>query len=105
MPKAIISGAGGVLTEVEIEEQAEPVEYRPLEPYQFHAMLKIAELTDQVNAAVAAIEDPEERAVAEVRLERSQQFRRNDPLLQDLVAAVGLTSEALNKMWLKAAKF
>lgn len=105
MPKAIISGAGGVLTEIEIEEQTEPVEYRPLEPYQFHAMLKLAGHEGAVKSAIAAMPDETARAVAEAKLERTGEFNREDKLVIDLSTAIGLTPAELDKMWLKAAKF
>ncbi len=77
----------------------------PLEQYQFHAMLKLANLEGAVKSAIAAMPDETARAVAEAKLERTREFNREDSLVIDLSTAIGLTSAELDEMWLKAAKF
>ncbi len=83
---------------------SEPVEYRPLEPYQFHAMLELAGHEEAVKTAIAALPDAKARAVAKAKLERRPEFNREDELVLELSTAIGITPEDLNEMWLEASK-
>lgn len=77
-------------------------ELSPLVPYQFRAMLKIAGVEEAVTAAVAAIPDPAQRAVAEAKVEYALSFQRDDPLFEMLGPAVGLTSARIDELWRQA---
>jgi len=57
---------------------------------------------DQVEAAIAAIEDPQQRAVASIEWEYASQFERSHPLIAQVGAALGLTAEQIDQMWIEA---
>lgn len=57
---------------------------------------------DQVEATIAAIEDPQARAVAQIEWEYASQFERDHPLLQQVGAALGLTEAQIDNMWQQA---
>lgn len=79
----------------------DPHDYK-LKPFQFFAMLKIAGVEQAVADAIAAIEDPAERAVAEARLYYSMEYDRGSPLIDQLAPAVGLTVEQIDQYWMQA---
>lgn len=53
---------------------------------------------------VAAIPDPTERALAEVALHDTQQWRRNSPFLNSAKDGLGLTDEQLDALFVIASK-
>jgi len=53
----------------------------------------------QIEAAIAAIEDPQQRAVASIEWEYASQFERDHPLIAQVGAALGLTVEQIDTMW------
>lgn len=53
---------------------------------------------------VASIPDPMERALAEVALHDTQQWRRSSPFLNSAATALGLTGEQLDGLFLAASK-
>lgn len=57
---------------------------------------------DQVDTAIAAIEDQQQRAVAQIEWEYASQFERDHPLLQQVGAALGLTEEQIDVLWEQA---
>lgn len=63
-----------------------------------------AGLWAQVLSFVAAIPDPVERAVAEVTLHDTQEWRRDSPFLAQAGAALGLTAEQLDDLFVAAAQ-
>lgn len=63
-----------------------------------------AGLWAQVLAFVAAIPDPVERAVAEVTLHDMQEWRRDSAFLAQAGAALGLTAEQLDDLFVAAAQ-
>lgn len=89
-------------TLVPIEQDVPTASDFTLQPYQFFAMLDYAGLTDTANAAIAAIPDPRERAVAKARLNKESIFVRDDPLLVQLISAANLTPEQIDTLWLEA---
>lgn len=94
----------GVLTAPSSEEPApstNAVDY-VLQKYQFDAMLDIAGLLSTVDAAINAIPDPVQRAVARARYKDTQTFYRNDSLLNQLATAGGLTPEQVDAYWMQA---
>ncbi|MCJ8519032.1 hypothetical protein ABID21_001940 [Pseudorhizobium tarimense] len=54
---------------------------------------------DQVEAAIAVIEDPQQRAVAQIEWEYASQFERSHPLIEQVGAALGLTVTQIDAMW------
>lgn len=56
-----------------------------------------------VVAYVAAIEDDTERALAEVALNDTQEWKRNSPFLTTAAAALGLDDAALDALFLMAS--
>ena len=57
-----------------------------------------------VEAFVAAIIDPTERALAEVALHDTQQWQRNSPFLNAAKDGLGLTDEQLDELFVAASK-
>ncbi|WP_051680010.1 hypothetical protein [Pseudorhizobium marinum] len=57
---------------------------------------------EQVEVAIAAIEDTQQRAVAFVEWEYAAQFERDHPLIASIGAALGLTAEQVDAMWAEA---
>lgn len=57
-----------------------------------------------VEAFVAAIIDPTERALAEVALHDTQQWQRNSPFLNAAKKGLGLTDEQLDELFVAASK-
>lgn len=53
----------------------------------------------QVEAAIAAIPDDQQRAVAEIEWEYASQFERMHPLIEQVGTALGLTVEQIDGMW------
>ena len=79
--------------------------YEELTAVQFHIMIeeigKAAEIRQAISSAYAG---PARRRVLN-RLERGQIFRRDDPLVVGLSAAVGLTAEDVDLLWLQATGY
>ena len=68
------------------------------------AALITAGLWSGVLAFVAEIPDPIERALAEVALNDTQQWHRSSPFFSTAAAALGLTGEQLDALFLAASK-
>lgn len=68
------------------------------------AALITAGLWPGVIAFVAAIPDPIERALAEVALHDTQQWRRDSPFFNTAATALGLTGDQLDALFLAASK-
>ena len=66
------------------------------------AALIQAGLWDAVLAHVAGIADPTERALAEVALHDTLEWRRSSPFLNAAAAALGLTDEQLDALFAMA---
>lgn len=79
----------------------DPKDY-PLTRVQFMAMLDIAGLLTTAETQIDAISDPVQRAIARSRFENVQTFNRDDPLLVQLAASAGLTSEQVDQYWMQA---
>lgn len=58
---------------------------------------------DQVDAALAGIEDPQGREIAKIEWEDAMQFERSHPLLQQVGTALGLVDAQIDAMWMQAA--
>ena len=75
-----------------------------LEPYQFHAMLKISGMENLVRQTITGLTDPRERSLAEAKFEKAHFYNRADPLVIALSAQAGLTAQEVDTMWLEASK-
>ena len=71
-------------------------------PYQFRAMLKLSGKEQQLMAVLDALTEPT-KTVALAKLEYSLTFRRDNDLVEQARQAMGLTTDALDKLWLQAA--
>lgn len=112
MSKPLIA-VNGVVRELNDEDYAgwlsktpaEPAEQiAHLEPYQFHALLNITGYVHDIDSLLADA-DPVYAGAARSKLDKSTFYRRDDPLLTDLFAAVGLTPEQVDDLWLDALEF
>lgn len=56
-------------------------------------------LPAQVDAAIAAIPNDAERAVAEIEWQYASQFERDHPLIEQVGTELGLTVEQIDAMW------
>lgn len=65
--------------------------------------LLLAGLLDSVPATIAAIADPIERGLAEIDWADAQEFRRDWPTLLNMAAALGLTSDQIDQIFITAA--
>lgn len=61
-------------------------------------------LWQQVLDFVAAITDPVQRAVAEVAINDTQHWQRNSPFLSQAAAALGITSEQMDQLFIQASE-
>lgn len=73
-----------------------------LEPYQFRAMLKLSGKDQQLAAVLDGLPEPA-KTVALAKLEYSLKFHRDNDLVEQARQAMGLTTEALDKLWQQAA--
>lgn len=60
--------------------------------------------TADVEAAIAAIPDPMDRAVAEIEWADASTYERDHPLIEQVGGALGLTQEQIDAMWESALK-
>ena len=67
------------------------------------AALIVAGLWNSVKAFVAAIQDDNERALAEVALNDTQHWQRSSPFLNAAKDGLGLTDEQLDELFIAAA--
>ena len=61
-------------------------------------------LWQQVLDFVAAIPDPTQRALAEVALHDTQHWQRNSPFLNQAAAALGITQEQMDDLFITASQ-
>jgi len=76
--------------------------YYTLKPYQFYAMVAIANLTSVMEASVASIPDPIQRIIAQSKIDHTTLFVRSDPLINQLGAAANLTPQQIDAYWMQA---
>lgn len=69
------------------DPSTDPSDY-PLNKVQFHAMVGILGVKAVIEAAIAAIPDAPQKAVAEAKYQHSDRFDRDDPLFAALAPAV-----------------
>ena len=84
----------------EPEPEPEPEGLPPLTARQIRLGLVTNGISlSQVEAAIADIEDPQSKAIAEIEWEYASQFLRTHPLIEQIGAALGLTPEQIDAMW------
>lgn len=81
-----------------------PADY-PLLPWQFKAMVIYLNQDTAIRAAIEAMADPLQKAVARSRYENSSLYRYDDAFLQAMRVAVGMSEEDLTDAWLIAKDF
>lgn len=69
---------------------------------QAKAALIMAGLWDTVLTAVESIEDPTNKALAEVAIEDTNDWMRDSPMLNQLASELGLTQEDLDDLFIQA---
>ena len=84
-----------------VQTQEDPLDY-PLLRWQFQAMIDLLGKRTAIEQAIAALPTVAEQAVATAKLTHSSRFRRDDPLVSGLSAAVGMTPAELDAAWLQA---
>lgn len=67
------------------------------------ALLSIGVTADDIEAYIAAIPDPQDRAAALIEWQDASAYERGHPLLVDIAAAMGLVAEQVDVLWIWAA--
>lgn len=110
----------GVLRDAAVEEESAILEQqlldrdaplflssyrRTLTPLQFNLMLLQLDMTwNDIQSQIAAIEDPQTRAVADVEFNRAGYFRRDHWLVKELAVAMKFSDTELDTLWSYAAE-
>lgn len=95
------------LTEAEVDELTKPepaLVPTLVSRAQGKAALIQADLWADVFAAVSAIEDPAEKALAEVALHDATEYRRDSPTLAAIAAAIGIDDEQMDELFQQASQ-
>ena len=87
-----------------VDSSENPTAPRSITRAQGKAVLIQSGLWDGVLQFVSAIPDPTERALAEVALHDTQEWRRESPFLTAAAAALGLSSEQLDAVFATASE-
>lgn len=66
-------------------------------------LLSIGLTNDEIEAHIAAIEDPTERAAALIEWQDASSYERNHPVLVEVATALGLPPEQVDALWLWAS--
>lgn len=99
------SKVGGVLTQRwEVAARARPLVPASVTRRQARQALRLANLLNKVEPAIAEIADPVQRDLARIEWADSQAFERDRPLLIALASALGLDDDALDNLFIQAAK-
>ncbi len=75
----------------------------PLTRRQFKLALLHAGLTDEINTAIAGIDDATLKAVIEIEYNESTEFRRTSDSVKYMCNLLSLTNDEINELWLRAA--
>lgn len=75
--------------------------YPPLAPWKFHAIIALNNLTETLNQAIDSL-DPQAKIIVKTKLERVTEYHRDDPLIDQLGGAIGLTSDQIDNIWTQA---
>ena len=112
-PSTQVLESTGCAYNAELQRWETTFQVRPLPPptapesvtrAQGKAALITAGLWSGVMSFVASIPDPTERALAEVALHDTQEWRRSSPFFNAAATALGLTGEQLDALFLAASK-
>lgn len=101
----IVNGVVTEMTEDEIAEHEDglpaiQVFLAPLTARQLRLGLVANGITlDQVEAAIAAIDDAQARAVALIEWQYASQFNRDHPLIAQVAETIGLSDDQIDDMW------
>lgn len=83
-----------------IDQSAPVVQLSPLTRRQIRMGLVLNDVNlADVDTVLAAIEDPQERAIATIEWQDALQFERDHPLLKKVAPALGLTEDQVDAMW------
>ena len=75
----------------------------PLTRRQFKLALLHAGLTDEINTAIAGIDDATLKAVIEIEYNEATEFRRTSDSVSYMCNLLSLTNDEINELWLRAA--
>lgn len=95
--------AGGTWANPNPIEPAKPKSVT-IDAWRFWAVVNVENLKDQIDVAIAALPNATERAVAKARLDYSATYTRDDPLFNQLGAAIGLGPNNIDDLFAAAAK-
>ena len=59
------------------------------------------DLLDDIDAAIAAIADPLQKAIIQIEYQESTTFERNSPNVVAMLGILGLSDVQANEMWLQ----
>lgn len=106
--KGVMLASDEQFAESELVEGVAPLPAEPkaedytLESWQFHTMIEEAGLDTQINQAINNLPDDIGKKAAKHKLGKKLFFQRNDPLVVSLSAALSLTPEEVDVLWLQA---
>lgn len=103
--KKIVNGQAIDMTAEEVaafEASRGPVKVTAVAPRQAKLALHNAGLLTAVEAAIAALPEPQKTA-AQITWDESLEFQRNNPVLLSLASALGLTSAQVDDLFTAAA--
>jgi hypothetical protein len=92
---------GGQIPEWTEPTNAEIAAGTPLYPVQFHAMMEIAGYTQAIESAINTLPS-QDAAVARAKLNYAKMFRIDDPTMQQIRVAIGLSQSDLEGLWVAA---
>lgn len=75
--------------------------YPPLAPWKFHAIIRVHNLNDQLESIISSM-DNITQAVVRSKLDKVFEYHRDDPLIDQLGAALGLNSSDIDAIWSQA---
>lgn len=78
------------------------LELKPIDAWRFHAIMSAHGLKSALENILFAMPEPDQ-AKARARLEYSLTYNRFDPLVDQLGAALNLTSDEIDGLWREAA--
>lgn len=89
--------------QIEEEERIAPEQYiKPVTPRQMRQALLVWNLLSTVEGAINSMAEPA-KSSAKVEWEYSLEFQRSHPLVNQMGAALGMTSVQLDALWALAA--
>ena len=77
---------------------------KPLNNWRFKAMVAYLGLDAPIRQALGSIPDDLQRAIAISRYENSALYHRDDALLRQMQAALGLDDETVDAAWMQIAE-